>query len=194
MFGLQRPSPARTAAQLSAVLDLPLPPSRFLEGAIPVHAPLPFFFVRDYRAAHIGVGEPALAKARTAFEVWTMFDLGWVRVANPEARIAVGEAVAVEAHTLGLWTLNFSRILEVIATPTRFGFIYGTTRMHAEEGEERFLLTFDPGTELVTYSLEAVSRPRSTLARVGFPITRSFQHRFARDSVARMRRAVAGEF
>jgi uncharacterized protein (UPF0548 family) len=58
--------------------------------------------------------------------------------------------------------------------------------MHVEEGEELFLLEFDPATGQVSYQLEAVSRPRNLLARLGFPITRAFQHRFARDSHQRM--------
>ena len=116
-----------------------------------------------------------------------MFDLGWTRVANPHASITAGQIVAVEAHTLGLWTLNLSRILEVVDTRTRFGFIYATTEMHVEQGEERFLLEFDPETGHIDYVLEAASLPRNALARLGFPVTRSFQHKFARDSHRRMR-------
>jgi uncharacterized protein (UPF0548 family) len=119
-----------------------------------------------------------------------MFDLGWVRVANPDARIVAGQLVAVEVRSLGLWTLNVSRILETIETPRSFGFLYATTKLHVEEGEERFLLQFDPESGSVTYKLEAISRPRSNLARLGFPVTRTFQHRFARDSHRRMRDAV----
>jgi uncharacterized protein (UPF0548 family) len=119
-----------------------------------------------------------------------MFDLGWVRVANPDARIVAGQLVAVEVRSLGLWTLNVSRILETIETPRSFGFLYATTKLHVEEGEERFLLQFDPESGSVTYKLEAISRPRSNLARLGFPVTRTFQHRFARDSHRRMGDAV----
>jgi len=115
-----------------------------------------------------------------------MFDLGWVRVANPETRIAPGQVVAVEAHTLGLWTLNLSRITQAIDTPAAFGFVYSTTQSHVEQGDERFLLELDSATGDVWYELEAVSRPRDAFARIGFPLTRSFQHRFARDSHGRM--------
>ena len=138
----------------------------------------------------IGHDQAAFAAARRAFEQWLMFDLRWVHLANPEARIVVGELVAVEAQTLGLWTVNVSRILEVVDTASRFGFVYATTEMHVEEGEERFVLELDPQSGAVTYRLDAVSRPRSALARLGFPITRRFQHRFARDSHRRMRGAV----
>jgi uncharacterized protein (UPF0548 family) len=56
-------------------------------------------------------------------------------VADPAARIVVNQLVAVEARTLGLWTLNVSRILAVVDTPLRFGFVYATTPLHVEEGE-----------------------------------------------------------
>jgi uncharacterized protein (UPF0548 family) len=169
----------------------PLQKARFLAVEYGVKCvPLPFLFKRDYRSTCIGYGETSFAHARQAFEQWVMFDLGWVRVANPSARIVEGEIVAVEACTLGLWTLNLSQILEVITNRFRYGFVYGTTAIHVEEGEERFLLALDPLTGQVTYSLEAVSRPRNTLARVGYPITRSYQHQFARDSQRRMQRSV----
>lgn len=115
-----------------------------------------------------------------------MFDLGWVRVANPDARIATGQLVAVEAHPLRLWTLNISRIVDVIRSENAFGFVYATTDLHVEEGEERFLLEFDGAQGEVWYDLEAVSRPRGALARLGFPFVRHFQHRFALQSHSRM--------
>jgi uncharacterized protein (UPF0548 family) len=93
---------------------------------------------------------------------WQHFDLGWVRVANPETPIAPGEVVAVEVHALGLWSVNLSRILYVIDEPNRFGFAYGTTPLHAERGEERFLLKYDPDSGNLSYDLLAISQPPST--------------------------------
>jgi len=122
-----------------------------------------------------------------------MFDLGWVHVANPQALITPGQIVAVEAHTIGLWTLNLSRVTAAANTANRFGFLYATTAMHVEQGEERFLPEFETGTGDVWCDLEAVSRPKPTLARLGFPVTRAFQHRFARDSHRRMQRQVLAD-
>jgi uncharacterized protein (UPF0548 family) len=122
-----------------------------------------------------------------------MFDLGWVRVANPGAEIAVGQAVAVEVRSVGLWSVNVSKIVAVLDTGNHFGFIYATTSMHVEQGEERFLLEFERAPGDVSYDLEAVSRPRSLLARMGFPVTRHFQHRFARDSHRRMREVATAQ-
>jgi uncharacterized protein (UPF0548 family) len=155
---------------------------------------LPWGFAHDFRRSRIGHGANVFARARLAFERWAMFDLGWVRVANPQARITTGQIVAVEAQTLGLWTLNLSRILDEVDEPGRFGFLYATTEMHVEQGEERFLIQIEPMTGEVFYELEAVSRPQTTLAWLGLPVTRSFQHRFRRASDRRMaEEAVASE-
>jgi uncharacterized protein (UPF0548 family) len=65
--------------------------------------------------------------------------------------------------------------------------------MHVETGQEKFLIEFDPATGNVWYELEAVSRPRHPLVRLGFPIARALQHRFARDSHRRMREEAVAE-
>ena len=83
------------------------------------------------------------------------------------------------AASLRLWT-----------APARFGFMYATTALHVEEGQERFVIDFDPESGSVSYLIEAVSRPRHILARIGYPFSRAMQHRFARDSHARMRHCI----
>ena len=95
--------------------------------------------------------------------------------------------MAVEAHTAYLWSMNINRILEVVDSPTRFGFLYSTTALHVEEGQERFVIEFDTASESVFYLIEALSRPRHILARIGYPFSRAMQHRFGRDSHTRMR-------
>jgi uncharacterized protein (UPF0548 family) len=71
----------------------------------------------------------------------------------------------------------------------RFGFAYGTLPGHAESGEERFLVEWDRTGDAVRYDVLAFSRPRHPLARLGYPLTRRAQRRFARDSAAAMLRA-----
>lgn len=194
MFSLTQPTPTAIAERIAYAERLPEQRPRFLSAEKGLVSPqLPFLFAHDFSSSCVGEGGAAFARAKWAFAQWKMLDLGWVRVANPEARIVPGQLVVVEAQTLGLWTLNFSRILDAVVTPTRFGFVYGTTAMHVEEGEERFLLELDPSSGRVQYTIEAVSRPRSTLARLGLPVTRMFQHRFARDSHRRMREEVCRE-
>jgi uncharacterized protein (UPF0548 family) len=147
-------------------------------------------FAHDLSRSEIGRGRHAFESGREAFQRWEQFDLGWVQVVNPTAAIAAGQLVGVEAHTACFWSVNLSRVTEIIDSPTRFGFMYTTTALHVEEGQERFVLEFDPETESVSYLLEAVSRPRHFLARMAYPFSRAMQHRFASDSHARMRRGV----
>ena len=128
--------------------------------------------------------------AREAFQRWEHFDLGWVHVVNRTATITPGQLVAVEAHTACFWSINCNLISEVVDSPTRFGFLYTTTAFHVEEGQERFIIDFDPDSESVTYLIEAVSRPRHMLARIAHPFSRAMQHRFTRDSHARIGRCV----
>jgi uncharacterized protein (UPF0548 family) len=150
----------------------------------------PGTFAHDRSRSSLGFGDDVFAVAKRAFVNWRMFDLGWVRVVNAAAPIECGQIIAVEVRTFGFWTVNLSRILETVDSETQFGFLYSTTNRHVEQGEETFILRRNPETAEVTYELEAVSRPRHFLARLGFPIARSFQHRFARDSHRRMREAV----
>jgi uncharacterized protein (UPF0548 family) len=192
VFSFTQPTADAIKQQLAAAFQLPASLSCFLTLQLGLKTPrLPSGFAHDYSRSCIGHGERTFHRARRAFEEWAPFDLGWVAVANPSAPISTGQVVAVEAHTLGLWSLSLSRIVQVLDAPTSFGFLYSTTPLHVEEGEERFLLTFDPESGDVWYDLEAVSRPRHPLARFGFPITRSFQHKFARESHRRMKEAVS---
>lgn len=147
-------------------------------------------FLHDHMRTKIGEGRLAFEAGIQALLVWTQFDLGWVRVANPQAKIEVEQVVAVEVRSLGLWSMNLSQIVAVIRTDSRFGFIYKTTPGHVEEGEERFEVLLDEKSDAVWYETEAVSRPRNLMALLGYPITRGFQHRFARDSHGRMNLAV----
>lgn len=191
MFSLQRPSAALITKRIEAASGLTPGAPRFLSARGDVaHDELPFLFVRDCSVTCIGQGEGRFLAAKRAMNRWTMFDLGWVRVANPEAAIEIGQLVAVEAYTLGFWTLNLSRVVDVVDDPQCFGFVYATTSHHVEEGEERFLISISPDTGEVVYALEAVSRPQASFARFGYPITRTMQHKFARESHRRMRRAV----
>jgi len=153
---------------------------------------LPPGFAHDRSRSHLGLGQQIFEAARDAFLRWRQFDLGWVQVLNPGAQIAAGQLVGVEVHTVCLWSVVFNRIVETVDSPNRFGFMYATTSLHIEEGQERFVVEFDPATEAVSYLIEAVSRPRHPLARLAHPFSRAMQHRFARDSHARLRQYVQG--
>jgi len=192
MFSLHRLAESSIRRKLQIARSLPVSYKIELDTQRgPQGLTAPPGYVLDHTHGKIGRGEAAFDAAKSALRQWKHFDLGWVRVANPEAPIAPGEVIAVEVHALGLWSLNLSRILYVIDEPNRFGFAYGTTPLHAERGEERFLLKYDPDSGNLSYDLLALSQPAHPLAKLAYPYTRSLQHRFARDSVERMKRAVS---
>jgi uncharacterized protein (UPF0548 family) len=183
MFSLLRPSPSSIRRKLETAKSLPISYGNALNSqAGPEKLLVPDGYRCDHTRTQIGQGWQEFDTARTALRKWRHFDLGWVRIANPDAAIAPDAIVAVEVHALGLWSVNLSRILYVIDEPNLFGFGYGTTPLHLERGEERFLLEFSPATGAVYYELLAVSRPQNWLAWLGYPFTRGQQHKFARDS------------
>jgi uncharacterized protein (UPF0548 family) len=194
VFRLTAYSAADVEARIATASQMPPTEPRFLtmNGRV-IGDPLPSGFVRDVSTSALGSGQLIWEAAREAMSSWIPFDLGWVSVRNTVAPIRLGQLVAVEARTIGLRTLNLSRIVDVADEPVRFGFVYATTPLHVEEGEERFLIEMDTASGHVHYSLEAVSRPRNPLARLGYPVTRMYQHRFARDSHRRMRSLLAGQ-
>lgn len=62
------------------------------------------------------------------------------------------------------------RVVYLIDEPTRTGFAYGTLPGHPESGEEAFVVQLqDSG--VVTFGITAFSRPATTLARLGGPLT-----------------------
>jgi uncharacterized protein (UPF0548 family) len=153
----------------------------------------PSGYVVDHTRIRLGNGEDLFRAARGALERWAQFRLGWVEACPADTPLRVGEVVAVIARVLGVWWVNACRIVYVVdedGPVSRLGFAYGTLPGHAESGEERFLVEWDRATDAVWYDILAFSRPRHPLARLGYPLTRRTQRRFARDSAAAMLRAV----
>ncbi len=144
----------------------------------------------DHNRIVIGRGQTDWERARTSIQSWKMFDMPWVEVYRPQTPIRKDENVAVLILHFGFYSLNAARIVYTIDEPERYGFAYGTLTEHGESGEERFSVELDPITGDVSYDLLAFSTPNHFLARLGYPLTRSLQKRFARDSKAAMLGAV----
>lgn len=153
----------------------------------------PAGFVVDHTRTKLGQGEAVFQLAKAALQRWEQFQLGWVEAWSPDTPIQAGEVVAVMGRAIGLWWLNSCRIIYVVDElgPTqRFGFAYGTLPEHVESGEERFLIEWDRSDDSVWYDILAFSRPNHVLIRLGYPMVRRAQKRFARDSAASMLKAV----
>lgn len=175
-----------------------------IEGFLEVSQGLPFSyqlgvldrpsddFTIDEAVGILGRGAETFERAKVALANWRHFDLGWVELFPPDAPIVANTVVVVLIRHLRLWSLNGCRLLKTTGDRdggTKFGFAYGTLTNHAEMGEELFEVEMNPQTGDVTYRIRAASKPRAFLARVGYPVTRSLQARFRRDSIAAMQRA-----
>lgn len=193
MFRFLKPEDREIERQIARASRRAKMVTQYLDVSGGVHpVGLPNGFVLDRLRTEIGSGRAAFEVAVASFKAWMHFDLGWARVANALAPIETGRIIAVEVHSFGLWSLNLSQIVEVVRKQNRFGFIYKTTAHHIEDGEERFEVMLDSRSGSVQYETEAVSRPRDLMALLGYPVTRRFQHRFARESHRRMLDVVNG--
>ncbi len=147
----------------------------------------------DHNRILIGNGPEGFEKAKTAIRSWKMFDMFWVKLCWPDTPISVGENLAVLVNHFGFYSLNACRIvylIDEISDINRFGFAYGTLTEHSETGEERFSVEFHPHTGEVWYDLYAFSKPNHPLAKLGYPVSRMLQKRFAAESKNAMKRVV----
>jgi uncharacterized protein (UPF0548 family) len=194
MFSLTKPSPRRLDAVLAARRDgvFSYPEVGASRGATRASAPASYMV--DHNRAPLGTGSDTFRRAREALSRWTMFDLGWCAIHPRDAPIAEGAAVAAVVRHFGFWSVNVSRVVYLLdeddGDVRRWGFAYGTTPGHAERGEERFSVEWHRRDDRVWYDLYAFSRPGHPLARLGSPVARMLQRRFARDSMGAMVRAL----
>jgi uncharacterized protein (UPF0548 family) len=146
----------------------------------------------DHHRIELGRGEEVFQLAMEALRGWRMFQCDWVTLCWPDVPISPGEVVGVLIRAYGLWSLNACRIVYLVDEHRpirRYGFAYGTLPGHGERGEERFLI--EQGDDgVVRYDLYAFSRPRHWSVRLGYPLARRLQERFARCSLQAMRTAV----
>lgn len=150
----------------------------------------------DHNRILLGYGERVFRAGTEAIRRWEMFHLGWVHLCWPEkAPIQKETTVAILISHFSFWSLNACRIVycldEKEGNLQRYGFAYGTLPEHGERGEERFLIEWNQEDDSVWYDLLAFSQPQHFLAKLGYPLTRLLQKRFAQDSKQSMFRAVS---
>jgi len=152
----------------------------------------PYGYTVDHNRVKLGQGAATYERAKNALRQWKMFQMPWIDLCWPDTPIETGAMVAVLISHFGFWSLNACRIVYVIGDPDdreRYGFAYGTLPEHGEIGEERFSVEWNPADQSVWYDLYAFSRP-GPAARLGYPLLRLLQKRFARESTEAMRRFV----
>jgi uncharacterized protein (UPF0548 family) len=188
MFLFRKPSMAAIRAFLDsqACLDFTY------QGVGATLAEPPPGYSVDHTRIRLGAGRSTFAAAQAALRSWEHFRLGWVEPCWPDTPIEAGKVVAVLARVYGLWCLNACRIVYLVDQEEpvrRFGFAYGTLPDHVESREERFTVEWRQQDDSVSYDILAFSRPNQLLVRLGYPLVRKLQKRFARESAAAMVRA-----
>lgn len=186
LFRLTRPSADQIAAFLTCQRGRPF---SYTDVGVTRGAPPPSYTV-DHNRARLGAGAETFARAVTALRTWRMTSLGWSTVHPVAAPIVPGTVVAVVVRHYGFWSLNACRIVYLVDGDVdgdedgvrRVGFAYGTLPDHGAVGEERFTVEWRAEDDSVWYDLYAVSRPGHPLARLGYPLARRLQRRFAAAS------------
>lgn len=190
MFSFRDPSDDAIRRFLSSQRDLPF---SYKEIGASREGEAPPGYAVDSYWVKLGEGPEAYERAVEALRGWRQLDLSWIRRFSPDAPVEVGTTVGVCARHYGFWSLNPARIVYLIEETgdvERFGFGYGTLPGHAERGEERFSVEWNREDGSVHYDVFAFSRPKHSLAWLGYPFTRALQRRFARDSKKAMLVAV----
>jgi len=193
MWSLRRPSNEVVAAFLERQRPLSL---TYAAVGATCGRDWPAGFNHDRNSAVLGRGAEVFERAAAALRAWQMFPAGWTEIIPAAAPQRVGGCVAILFRIGGVWWLSAARIVYEVddageGVQRRIGFAYGTLPGHVECGEERFTVTrHDDDT--VSYDLQAFSRPRHLLARLGKPVARAYQRRFVRQSLAAMQQRAAG--
>jgi uncharacterized protein (UPF0548 family) len=188
MFLLKKPSPKTISDFLTSQQGLPLTYTSL--GA--TNDSPPAGYQVDHNRTRLGYGVESFNRAVAGLKAWQQFNLGWVRAFPVDTPLVVGATVAIRVRHFGFWSLNACRIVYLIdQVPTtslvrRFGFAYGTLPSHLECGEERFMIEWQAADDSVWYDILAFSKPHHWIAKLGYPLTRRWQKRFARQSLAAM--------
>ncbi len=208
MLPFRQPSDARIAAFLATHASRPY---TYDEIGASRTSP-PSGYAVDHHRVLLGHGLATFQAAGVALCDWQMFRLAWVTLrpkanaggqlgkksssfACAERPVVEGQVLAVIARVAGVWFLNACRIVYVwqdAGAIDHFGFAYGTLDAHMACGEERFCVEWHHADDSVWYDVLAFSRPRHVLFRLGYPLARWVQRRFAREGGAAMAQAVAG--
>ncbi len=134
-------------------------------------APAGYHFDRWSRT--LGASDDVFRSAAQALRTWQVQRRAGL-IVYENGPPTVGAVVAMAAP-LPLGFIDVvCRVVVVHDEPNRFGFAYGTLRVHPEQGEESFtVVRHDDGS--VVFEIVAVSRPRHLLARAFSPVARRLQ-------------------
>ena len=119
------------------------------------------------KSAAIGRGRRRFEEAASKGMLWGMLRGAGLRVEATTEVAAAGSEVIVHLGPVRAPC----RVVYVVDEPDRRGFAYGTLPGHAESGEERFVVRYNPATDEVYADVTAFSRHATWWSRLGSPVT-----------------------
>jgi len=144
-------------------------------------------FDNDHNKIFLGKGDVIWENAKAVLKNWQQFPDKWTKVVPNDTPLKENETVAVFFKLFGIWWLNSARIVYTLDDERRFGFAYGTLPAHVERGEECFWIEKEVDGRIF-YHIRAFSKPRLWLVKLGYPIARTYQRKFVRQSMETMKR------
>lgn len=189
MFSVRKPSSDEIQVFLEAQKEAEL---SYAEVGASRETPPKGYRVDHYRI-QLGEGESTYSRAIKALYDWRMYDTDRVVIFPQDPPVTKGATIVLLAHHAGFWSLNGCRIvykLDAKHPVRRCGFAIGTLQDHAERGEERFLVEWDPRDDAVWFDILVFSRHNKALAKLGFPVARAVQRQFVKDAQDAMLKAV----
>jgi uncharacterized protein (UPF0548 family) len=189
MLFLHEPSAAEIADCARRATDLPHNCPNALLANIAADQPDKGWF-HDGAEATIGHGEADFATARQAIVDLVPFRQPWLTSHAPSG-VQLDAVIGIQVSLGPIWSVSWSRVVEVVDTATTYSFVYRTTTDHGEAGEERFEVSLaQDAAATVTYRIEAVSRPARPYTLAVLPYVRGLQSKFRRGSIAAMKQAL----
>jgi uncharacterized protein (UPF0548 family) len=128
---------------------------------------LPQGYHHVHESAVIGHGRKRFDEAARAVMRWGMLRGAGARVEATTEVADVGSEVIVRLGPVRAPC----RVVYVVDEPNHRGFAYGTLPGHAETGEERFAVRYDPTSNAVTAEVIAFSRHGTWWSRLAGPFT-----------------------
>jgi uncharacterized protein (UPF0548 family) len=153
--------------KLSDLAALPLTYSEIGATA----GPLPAGYHHVQKSAHIGKGRRRFEEAADDGMRWGMLRGAGLRVEATTEVATVGSEVLVRLGPVKAPC----RVVYVVDERDNRGFAYGTLPGHAESGEERFVVRYDPAVDEVFAEVVAFSRHPTWWSRLGSPVTSVIQ-------------------
>jgi uncharacterized protein (UPF0548 family) len=140
-------------------------------GATADGATLPAGYHHVRVAARIGTGWDRFEQAAESVMRYGMLRGAGVRVSASTDVAQVGTLVLGRLGPIPAPC----RVVYVVDEPDCRGFAYGTLPGHAESGEERFAVRYEPGSGSVYAEVVAFSRHGAWWSRLGGPVARAVQ-------------------